>query len=91
MISTIFSLEFKFFRKLDTIFFVSSHKLHVYSKRSKPNFLPSDSNDSHSGFDQKIEIRNSVCGIKWNWVIQFDILFGGGVEGEGGEFVKIAD
>ena len=78
MISTIFPLKFKFFRKLGTVFF-TSHRLHVYSKRSKPNFLPSQSNDSHSGFDQKIEIRNSVCGmeIKWNWVIQFDILFGG--------------
>ena len=84
MISIIFPLEFKFFRKLDTVFF-NSHQLHVYSKRSKLNFLPSKSNDSHSGFDQKTEIRNSVCGmtIKWNWVIQFDILSGGGGEGRG--------
>ena len=39
----------------------------------------------NSGFDQKTEIRNSVCGmtIKWNWVIQFDILSGGGGEGRG--------
>ena len=91
MISTIFPLKFKFFRKLGTVFFFNSHRLHVYSKRSKPNFLPSQSNDSHSDFDQKIEIRNSVSGmtINWNWVIQFDILFGG--KGKGGEFVKIAD
>ena len=40
---------------------------------------------------KRYEIRNSVSGmtINWNWVIQFDILFGG--KGKGGEFVKIAD
>ena len=40
---------------------------------------------------KRIEIRNSVSGmtINWNWVIQFDILFGG--KGKGGKFVKIAD
>ena len=90
MTSKIFPLQFKFFRKLDKVFF-NSHRLHVYSKRSKPNFLPLQSNDSHSGFDQKTEIRNSVCGmtVKWNWEIQFDILSGGEVKG--GEFAKIAD
>ena len=48
MISTIFPPEFKFLRKAETL---------------KPNFLPSQSNDSHSSFDQKIEIWNSECGM----------------------------
>ena len=82
MISTIFPPEFKFLRKAETL---------------KPNFLPSQSNDSHSSFDQKIEIWNSECGmtIAMNmrmksrnpvWLF-FAGVGGGGGNGKGGKFV----
>ena len=79
MISTIFPPEFKFLRKAETL---------------KPNFLPSQSNDSHSSFDQKIEIWNSECGMtiamnmrmkSRNPVWHFFARVGG--KGKGGKFV----
>ena len=62
MISTIFPLEYKFLRKLKTVFFKLSPATCTF-KILKPNFLPSQSNDSHSNFDQKIKIWNSECGM----------------------------
>ena len=96
MISTIFPLEFKFLRKLKTVFFKLLPATCTF-KTLKPNFLPSQSNDSHSSFDQKIEIWNSECGMTiamnmrmksrnpvWHF---FAGVGGGGGKGKGGKFV----
>ena len=71
--------------------------LEKYPQTLKPNFLPSQSNDSHPGLDQKIEIWNSECGMTiamnmrmksrnpvWHF---FAGVGGGGGKGKGGKFV----
>ena len=95
MISTIFPLE-KVLKKAENSFFKLPPATCTF-KTLKPNFLPSQSNDSHSSFDQKIEIWNSECGMTiamnmrmksrnpvWHF---FAGVGGGGGKGKGGKFV----
>ena len=92
MISIIFPLE-NVLKKAENSFFKLPPATCTF-KTLKPNLLPSQSNDSHSSFDQKIEIWNSECGMtiamnmrmkSRNPVWHFFARVGG--KGKGGKFV----